>query len=65
MADGRRVTLVADPSQDRFDRYGRLLAYAIREDGLDLNRAEIRSGWAEVYVYDDNPFIRVGPFGRA
>jgi Staphylococcal nuclease homologue len=39
LADRRRVTLVTDPSQDRFDRYGRLLAYAIRRSGLDLNLA--------------------------
>jgi endonuclease YncB( thermonuclease family) len=65
MADGRGVILVTDPSQDRFDRYGRLLAYAIRGDGLDLNRAEVRRGWAEVYVYNGNPFRRVGDYRRA
>ena len=36
MADGRGITLLTDPSQDRFVRYGRLLAYAVRRDGLDL-----------------------------
>ena len=45
------MTLVTDPSQDRIDRYGRLLAYAIRRGGLDLNLAQLRRGWAEVYVY--------------
>ena len=65
MADGRGVILRTDSSQDRFDRYGRLLAYAIRGDGVDLNRAAIRRGWAEVYVYNDNPFRRVGSYRRA
>lgn len=57
LADGRRLTLVTDPTQDRFDRYGRLLAYAMR-GSIDLNRVQIRRGWAEVYVYN-NPFERV------
>lgn len=65
MADGRRVTLVIDSSQDRFDRYGRLLAYAIRRDGRNLNRAEVRRGWAEVYVYEGVPFEEVRSFRRA
>ena len=30
LADGRRVTLVSDPTQDRIDRYGRLLDYVFR-----------------------------------
>jgi endonuclease YncB( thermonuclease family) len=57
------VTLVTDPTQDRFDRDGRLLAYAIRRGGLDLNRAQLRRGWAEVYVYHHNPRPSAGPAG--
>jgi endonuclease YncB( thermonuclease family) len=64
MADGRRVTLVTDSTQDRFDRYGRLLAYAIR-GSVDLNRAQVRRGWAEVYVYASVPFKRVRGYRRA
>lgn len=64
LADRRRVTLVTDPTQDRFDRYGRLLAYAIR-GRLDLNRAQVRRGWAEVYVYAGVPFKRVRAYRRA
>ena len=34
---GEKLRLVTDPTQDRFDRYGRLLAYAIKQvNGLDL-----------------------------
>lgn len=65
MADDRTVTLVTDPTQDRFDRYGRLLAYVMRDDRLNLNRAAIRRGWAEVYVYNDIPFALVRSFRRA
>ena len=57
LADGRQVTLVTDPTQDRIDRYGRLLAYAIR-GRLDLNRVQVRRGWASVYVYAGVPFQR-------
>jgi endonuclease YncB( thermonuclease family) len=64
MADGRRVTLITDPTQDRFDRYGRLLAYALR-GRFDLNRAQVRTGWAKVYVYGGVPFKRVSTYRRA
>lgn len=64
MAVGRRVTLITDPTQDRFDRYGRLLAYAIRGH-VDLNRAQVRRGWAAVYVYGGVAFKRVRAYRRA
>jgi endonuclease YncB( thermonuclease family) len=64
LASGRQVTLLTDPSQDRFDRYGRLLAYVIRR-GRDLNRIQVARGWADVYVYDDNPFERVASYREA
>jgi micrococcal nuclease len=64
LADGRHLTLVTDPSQSRWDIYGRLLAYAIRKGGLNLNKAMVRRGWAEVYVYD-RPFRLLGSFRRA
>ena len=44
---------------------GRLLAYAIRRGGLNLNRTQVRRGWAEVYVYAGVPFRRVRSFRRA
>ncbi|HEY7256641.1 MAG TPA: thermonuclease family protein [Solirubrobacterales bacterium] len=64
MASGRRVTLVTDPTQDRFDSYGRLLAYVYR-GGSDLNRIQVRRGWADVYVYAGRPFRQVWSFRRA
>ncbi len=40
---GLRVRLLTDPSQDAFDRYGRLLAYVVRHrDGRDLGRTQTR-----------------------
>jgi endonuclease YncB( thermonuclease family) len=64
MASGRSVTLVTDPTQDRFDSYGRLLAYAYR-GAIDLNRVQVRRGWAEVYVYGGTPFEQARSFRRA
>ncbi len=61
---GAAVTLMTDPSQDTRDRYGRLLAYVERSDGVDLARAQLRAGWAEVYVYD-RAFDRLGSFESA
>ena len=60
---GQAVRLSADPTQDRIDRFGRLLAYVERRsDGLDLGRAMIRAGWAVAYVYDGTPFQRYAAY---
>ena len=64
LADGRRVTLVSDPTQDRVDRYGRLLDYVFR-GSQDLGKIQLRRGWADVYVYNHNPFEKVQPFKHA
>ena len=62
---GLRVRLVTDPTQDLFDRYGRLLAYVVRRrDGLDLGKAQLAHGWARVYVFD-RPFRRLPAYRRA
>jgi endonuclease YncB( thermonuclease family) len=65
LADGRRVVLRTDRTQDTFDRYDRLLAYAARRDGRQLQLAQLRAGWAKVYVYGSSPFRRVRAFRRA
>ncbi len=57
------VTLISDPSQDRVDRYGRLLRYVIRGK-TDVNRAMVRKGQAKVYVYDRTPFRRVSSYRK-
>jgi micrococcal nuclease len=64
IAEGRRVRLRTDPSQDTFDRYDRLLAYAKLRRGPDLALAQLRRGWAEVYAYGGRPFRRVRAFRR-
>jgi endonuclease YncB( thermonuclease family) len=62
---GAHVRLVADPTQDRVDRYGRLLRY-VQRSGHDLGKTQIRRGWAEVYVYyASGPFERVRAYRRA
>ena len=62
---GRRVTLRTDPSQDTFDRYGRLLAYVTTASGVDLGARQVARGWAAVYVYAGVPFGQVDRFRRA
>lgn len=57
--------MTTDATQDKFDRYGRLLAYVNRRsNGRDLGKGQIASGWAKVYVFKD-PFKRVESFRRA
>lgn len=61
---GRRVELVRDPSQDRRDRYGRVLAYVDTPAGRDLGEEVVRAGWARVYVFDE-PFARLDDYRDA
>ncbi len=62
---GLRVLLLTDPTQDLYDRYGRLLAYVLRSgSGRDLGRTQIARGWAKVYVFD-RPFKRVHRYRRS
>lgn len=61
---GRSVTLTTDPSQDRTDRYGRLLAYARVDSGRDLGLEQIRAGWSTAYVYAV-PFERLNSYRAA
>lgn len=63
---GTRVRLVSDPTQDRVDQYGRILRYVVKAStGRDMNRAQVRRGWAPVYVYNRSPFARVDGYYRA
>ena len=60
---GRRVKVTTDPTQDRRDRYGRLLAYVKTPQG-SFAGAQLRAGWAAVYVFAD-PFEQLGAFQAA
>jgi len=48
---GKQVKLVTDDTQTRYDKYGRLLAYVYREDGLFVNADLIAKGYAYEYTY--------------
>ena len=61
---GRPVTLTTDPSQDLFDRYGRLLAY-VRTSSRQLNVSQVARGWAKVYVYGGKRFRQYRRFTKA
>jgi len=64
-ADTRHSSLlVSDRSQDNRDRYGRLLRYVETRD-TDINKLQIRRGWAHVYVSGGNPFKRVEKYRKA
>ena len=48
---GKRVRIETDASQSDRDKYGRLLGYVIREDGLFFNKYMIAEGYAYEYTY--------------
>jgi endonuclease YncB( thermonuclease family) len=58
-----RVRLFSDPSQARRDRYGRALRY-IHRRGHDINKIQVRRGWARVYVYNHNRFRRTAGYRK-
>ena len=49
LTPGEKVTIIADPSQDMYDEYDRALAYIVNSHGVDVGRAQIAAGWAEVF----------------
>ena len=48
--EGRSVRLTGDRTQDRADRFKRLLAYAVVA-GKSLGVEQIAAGWSDVYVF--------------
>jgi micrococcal nuclease len=63
--DGALVTIKTDSTQDRRDRYGRLLAYVSgSHTGIDVAQRQLAAGWAKVYVFD-RPFQRVAGYRSA
>ena len=63
-SQGRGVTLTSDPSQDRVDRFGRLLAYATTDARRDLALEQLRAGHTAVYVFRRS-FTRLGAYRTA
>ena len=63
LATGQQVTVTSDPTQDRRDHYGRLLAY-IDRGSQDLGFTLVKRGLASAYPYD-GPFQRYPRYARA
>jgi micrococcal nuclease len=61
--EGERVQLIPDSSQPRRDRFGRLLAYVERTDGLDAGGEQVLRGWAHARRYGGRGFDREGVYG--
>jgi len=51
LLEATKVLLQTDSSQDTYDGYGRLLAYAQMEDGRDFGETMIENGFAEEFTY--------------
>lgn len=60
------VTLITDPTQDRYDADGRLVAYVQADESPDYSTYQtfmLANGWAEVF-YPERDFRRVTSFER-
>ncbi len=62
--DGASVVLRGDSVADAEDRYGRILAHAFIA-GRQLELAQLRRGWAEVYRFEGQRFDGLARFERA
>jgi len=51
MLEGQKVRIESDPSQDRYDKYGRLLGYVFLQNGTSVNEQQIREGYGYEYTY--------------
>lgn len=51
LLSGQKVRIESDVTQDTRDKYGRLLVYIVREDGLFFNKHMIAEGYAYEYTY--------------
>ena len=51
LLEGKSVDIVLDPSQEQYDKYGRMLAYVYRTDGVFINAKMIDDGYAYEYTY--------------
>jgi micrococcal nuclease len=62
--DGAAIRLRYDSVADREDIYGRILAHAFI-DGRQLELAQLRRGWADVYRYEGQRFDGLARFRAA
>lgn len=51
LLSNKKVRIETDASQGTTDKYGRMLAYVYREDGLFYNKHMIEQGYAHEYTY--------------
>lgn len=54
--EGKYVYLETDVSQDKYDKYNRLLVYVTNESGEDINKNMITEGYAYEYTYQNNVY---------
>ncbi len=52
LLSGKKISIETDPSQGERDKYGRLLVYVRRSDGLFYNQYMIEQGYAHEYTYN-------------
>lgn len=52
LLEGKKVRIETEASQGERDKYGRLLGYVFREDGLFVNNYLVTEGYAYEYTYN-------------
>jgi len=52
LLSGKKVFIEMDATQGERDKYGRLLAYVYRDDGLFFNDYMVKEGYAHEYTYN-------------
>jgi micrococcal nuclease len=62
---GTEVRLVRDPTTDDADRFGRLLRWVVRRDGVEVNLRLVADGAAAPYFFDGVRGAHAGELERA
>ncbi len=61
----KRVKIETDSTQEKYDKYGRLLAYIFLEDGTNINKFLIQEGYAKEFTYKQKPYKYQKEFKKA
>lgn len=64
LLDGQTVRVETDPSQDKYDVYGRLLAYIFLPDGANFDELMIAQGYGREYTFK-KPYFYQAEFKQA
>ena len=62
---GKKISLEFDPSQPKFDKFGRILAYVYVDGKVDFEEEMIKQGYAYEYTYHGHKYKKQKKYKEA